>query len=217
MELWNIWVSCISNAIQHIALLFGISEALAIITFTFVARCLLMPISLRSAFAMHKNKMAIERIKPEIEKLRARYRDEPQELSRQTLKIYKKNGFKLLDRLTILNIGIQGVLGLGIFQSLRQMVFASKFMWIGNIAKPDVILAILVGVLTYFSMLIMPGTIENQTFLLYLIPAIISTVVLISFPSALGIYWATSNIATVLQTSALHLIINRNSKAVGNT
>lgn len=215
MEIWNIWTSFITNGINFLSMYFGVSEALAIIIFTLLARIMLMPISLKSAYMMHKNKLAIERVRPEIERLRDLYSGKPGELAKRTMAIYKKHGIKFLDKTSVINIGSQGILGLGIFQALRDMVISSKFMWIADIAKPDVILAFVVGVLTFTSMQMMPGAVEQQNLLIFLIPAMVSTFVLVSFPSALGLYWATSNIVTIVQTLALRIIILKENQLSG--
>jgi|SRR5690554_2904765 len=215
MEIWNIWTSFLTNGINFLSMYFGVSEALAIIIFTLLARIMLMPISLKSAYMMHKNKLAIERVRPEIERLRDLYSENPGELAKRTMAIYKKHGIKFLDKTSVINIGSQGILGLGIFQALRDMVISSKFMWIADIAKPDVILAFLVGVLTFISMQMMPGAVEQQNLLIFLIPAMVSMFVLVSFPSALGLYWATSNIVTIVQTLALRIIILKENQLSG--
>lgn len=215
MEIWNIWTSFITNGINFLSMYFGVSEALAIIIFTLLARIMLMPISLKSAYMMHKNKLAIERVRPEIERLRDLYSGKPGELAKRTMAIYKKHGIKFLDKTSVINIGSQGILGLGIFQALRDMVISSKFMWIADIAKPDVILAFVVGVLTFTSMQMMPGAVEQQNLLIFLIPAMVSTFVLVSFPSALGLYWATSNIVTIVQTLALRIIVLKENQLPG--
>nr|MDC2855312.1 YidC/Oxa1 family membrane protein insertase [Ningiella sp. W23] len=99
----------------------------------------------------------------------------------------------------------QGVFGLGTFQALQQIVFTSKFAWISSIAKPDIALSLLVGVITYLSMMMMPGSAEQTSTLLFLIPAIICIVTLVNFPSAIGLYWATSSSTSLLQS----LLVNK--------
>ena len=214
MEIWNIWTSLITNGINLLIMYFGVSEALAIIIFTLLARIILMPISLKSAYKIYKNKLAIERVKPEVERLKDIYSENPGELAKRTMALYKKNGIKFLDGTAIINISSQGILGLGIFQVLKNMVFGSKFMWITNIAKPDVILAFIVGVLTFLSMQMMPGAVEQQSVLIFLIPAMISMFVLVSFPAALGLYWATSNIVTMVQALVLRMIISKENHPI---
>jgi YidC/Oxa1 family membrane protein insertase len=217
MEIWSFWTAFITTGIDMLSMHFGLSEALAIIIFTLLARIILMPISLKSSLKMYKNKQAIERVKPEIDRLREVYRNNPEELSKRVMAIYKKNGIKFIDRASIMNISSQGILGLGIFQVLRDMEVGPKFMWITDIAKPDVILAFVVGVLTFFSMQMMPGLSEQQSQLLLLVPAMMSMFVLVGFPSAIGLYWATSNIVTMVQSLVLRMLILQENKSGGRT
>ncbi|MEW8627222.1 MAG: YidC/Oxa1 family membrane protein insertase [Candidatus Thiodiazotropha sp.] len=215
MELWDLWLTFITNGIDFLSAYLGVSEALAIIVFTLLSRMLLMPLSLKSSYLMYKNRLAVEKIRPEVERLREIYSDNPGELAKRTMVIYKKNGIRFIDRTSIMNIGSQGILGISMFQALRNMAFSSKFIWIADIAKPDVILAFMVGVLTFVSMLIMPGTVEQQNFLMLFIPTVVVMFVLASFPSALGLYWATSNAVTVVQTLVLRVVIKREDGVAG--
>ena len=211
----ELWLTFITNGIDFLSAYLGVSEALAIIVFTLLSRMLLMPLSLKSSYLMYKNRLAVEKIRPEVERLREIYSDNPGELAKRTMAIYKKNGIRFIDRTSIMNIGSQGILGISMFQALRNMAFSSKFIWIADIAKPDVILAFMVGVLTFASMLIMPGTVEQQNFLMLFIPTVVVMFVLASFPSALGLYWATSNAVTIVQTLVLRVVLEREDRVAG--
>ncbi|WKD24371.1 hypothetical protein NDQ71_04610 [Pseudoalteromonas sp. KG3] len=60
-------------------------------------------------------------------------------------------------------------------------MFNSKFAWIASIVKPDIAFSLLVGVIT-----------------------------LINFPSAIGLYWATSSGKSLLQSLLLHHYFENN-------
>jgi YidC/Oxa1 family membrane protein insertase len=204
MELWTMWTHLLEAGIGSLATHFGLPEAVAIIVFTLVARIALTPVSLTAAYKMQKNKEAMNRVKPAIEELRKTYKDSPSELATRKMALYRDNGITFLDKVTMLNIASQTVIGLGLFQTLKRMVFSSKFLWISNLAKPDFVLTILVGALMLFGMALMPGsTTDTSTLLTLAIPVIISVIAIAALPSALGIYWATSSAMTVVQTIAL--------------
>lgn len=207
MALWDSWVSFIINLISFLSTQPGISEALAIILFTFCIRLLIFPISYRSAYNMYLNKRAMDKIKPRIEKLKQRYQNDPAELAKKTMGMYKENGIKLMDKVSFYNLGLQGTVGLGMFQALRQMPFVSKFLWIENIARPDVMIGILVGILTLGMMLLSPGASDQLPMLITMV--IISTIFVCSFPSAIGIYLVTSNSVSIIQTIVLRRVIAR--------
>jgi YidC/Oxa1 family membrane protein insertase len=210
MELWTLWTHLLEASVGSLATYFGFSEAVAIIVLTLIARLALMPVSLTAAYKMQLNKEAMNRIKPALEELRETFKDKPSELASRTMALYRENGISFLDKVSMLNLGSQGVFGLGVFQALNRMVFNSKFLWISNLAKPDFMLTVLVASLMLLGMLLMPGATADTSMLLMLaISVVISVIAVAALPSALGLYWATSNAVTVVQTIALRGLLAR--------
>ncbi len=210
MELWTLWTHALEASLSLLAANFGFSEALTIIMLTLIVRVALLPVSLTSAYRMQRNKEAMERIKPQIEALRKSLQDNPRELAARTMALYREHGVVFIDKLSIVNILTQGVFGIGIFQSLSKMVFSSKFLWISSLAKPDLWLTVLVTSLMLFGMALMPGATHDTSMMLMLaIPVIVSVIAVAALPSALGLYWATSNAVTLVQTLALRGLLAR--------
>jgi YidC/Oxa1 family membrane protein insertase len=212
MDIWIYWTQFLANSINYFSVHFGLSEAVSIILLTLFLRILLFPLSYSTAYKSYKNKSAIARLKPEIDKIKEMYKDHPSEIMQKTMSLYKKNNINLFQKSTIYNFVLQATFGIGAFQTIRNMALSSKFLWIANIAKPDILLALLVGILTFLSMSMMPGSAEQNMTLFYMIPAIISVVVLITFPSGLGIYWAISNLVAISQQLILRFVISRESQ-----
>ena len=204
MEIWNLFTDFIVQSITFFTQEVGVSQAVAIILFTVIGRLVLMPINLVAMANMVRNKKAIAALKPELDSIKSNYKDQPSEIAKLTMALYKKHNIKFIDKKSVINMASQGVFGLGTFQALQQIVFNSKFAWIASIAKPDIALSLLVGAITYLSMM-MPGSAEQTSTLLFLIPAIICVVTLVNFPSAIGLYWATSSSTSLLQS----LLVNK--------
>ncbi|AZQ84835.1 membrane protein insertase YidC [Colwellia sp. Arc7-635] len=209
MDIWNIFISFIVQSIQFLTQEVGVGEAVAIILLTLIGRLVLMPINLLAMANMYRNKKAISAIKPELDKIKVIHKDNPSEIAKSTMALYKKYNIKVLDKNGLVNIASQGVFGFGMFQALQQIVFNSKFAWIANIAKPDIALALLVGAITYFSMIMMPGSAEQASTLLFVIPAVLCIITLVNFPSAIGLYWATSSVTSLLQSLLLNKYFNK--------
>jgi len=204
MEIWNLFTDFIVQSITFFTQEVGVSQAVAIILFTVIGRLVLMPINLVAMANMVRNKKAIAALKPELDSIKNNYKNQPSEIAKLTMALYKKHNIKFIDKKSVTNMASQGVFGLGTFQALQQIVFNSKFAWIASIAKPDIALSLLVGAITYLSMM-MPGSAEQTSTLLFLIPAIICVVTLVNFPSAIGLYWATSSSTSLLQS----LLVNK--------
>ena len=211
MEIWSGWVNLLSNGVGLFSFYFGLSEAMAIIVLTLCLRLLILPLSLKATLQSYKNKSAMDKLKPKLERLKQRYHDNPSELAKQTIALYKQSGVRFLDKVTLGNIGAQAVVGLGMFQALKNMLFKSSFLWIANIAKPDIVLAVIVGVLTFITLLLMPSAIEQQNHLFFLIPAFMSAFVLISFPSAIALYWLCSSLVSLLQSLLVKAYLSRSA------
>jgi YidC/Oxa1 family membrane protein insertase len=121
----------------------------------------------------------------------------------------------LLDRLTVANIGTQGVFGIGLFQVLSKATFSSKFLWIGSLAKPDLLLTVLVTALMLLGMALMPGaTAEPSMLVMMAISVAVAAIAIVTLPSAVGIYWATSNAVTVVQALILRAVVHWQTSSV---
>jgi YidC/Oxa1 family membrane protein insertase len=215
MAAWTIWTQFLEGSVGFIALHLGVSHAIAIIVLTLIARAALMPVSLTSAWRMQLNKEAMARLKPELDALREQSKGDSAALARETMALYRAHGVSVIDRVWLLNIGTQGVFGVGIYQALSRMPFGSKFLWIADIAKPDLWLTLIVAALTLLGMALMPGAMtEAAMWPMLAIAVVVSVVAVATLPSALGLYWATSNAVTVLQTLALRGLLQRRRRAL---
>ncbi len=210
MEIWSMWTLFLQAALGFLCTHFGISEAVSIITLTVAARLALMPISLTAAYRSQKSKEAMERLKPQLEDLRKTCKDDPTEMAARTMALHRANGIRFFDKVSVLNMGTQGIFGLGIFQCLKRAVFSSRFLWISSLAKPDIALTLLLGALMLLGSTLMPGATANTSMLVMLaISVLVSLFFMASLPSAIGLYWATSNALTLVQTLVLRSLLAR--------
>jgi YidC/Oxa1 family membrane protein insertase len=210
MEIWHLWTSLLTSSISFMSGYFGVSEAVAIIGLTMIARTGLMPVSVTAALRMDLNKERLRRIKPELETLKARLQDKPSELAAATMRLYKDNGIRFFDRLMLVNIGTQSLFGFGIYQALARAAFKSRFLWIASLAKPDVLLTVVVALIMVVAMSIAPGALAEPTMIIVLCVSVVVTIFAVAaMPSAIGIYWATSNVASVVQSCLLRWLVGR--------
>lgn len=210
MEIWSMWTQFLQASLGFLSAHFGLSEAVSIILLTVAARLVLMPVSLTAAYRSQKSKEAMERLKPQLETLRETYKDDPSELAARTMALQRANGITIFDKVSVLNMGTQSIFGLGVFPCLKRMVFSSRFLWIASLAKPDVALTLLIGVLMLLGSALMPGATANTSMLVMLaISVLVSLFFMATLPSAIGLYWATSNALTVIQTLVLSSLLAR--------
>ena len=188
---------------------------MAIILLTVLARLALLPLSLKAALRSQRNKEAMERLKPALDALKEACKDDQAELGRRTMALYREHGISFLDRISILNMASQTLFGLGFFQSLRRTVIQARFLWIATLAKPDFLLTLLVGALMLAGMALMPGATANTSMVVMLVVSVlVSLFAIAALPSAIGLYWATSNALTVVQSLVLRALLARHRQVV---
>ena len=208
MELWHVWTSLLQGALASLSTRFGVSEAVAIIVMTLVVRTLLMPVSLSASLRMETNKRKMQGLKPEIARLKVLHADDAAALASATMRLYREHGVGLLDRLTVANVATQALFGIGLFQVLRRATTSSRFLWIANLAKPDLLLTAIVALLMVLGMLLMPNmSAEPGALIMIGLVVAVATISIFALPSTVGLYWATSNAVTVMQTLALRALL----------
>lgn len=212
MEFWTAWVSLLSSSLALLTAHLGVSEAVAIILATAAVRAMLMPVSLKAAYHGELSRRALERLKPELQRLKETCNGDRAALSARTMQLYREHGINPLGRWALLNIGTQAAFGLGMFQLLSKAGFAGRFLWIANLAKPDAWLTALVTVLMVVGMALMPGlNSELSTLMLLAIPVAVAVIAIATMPASVGVYWATSNAFTIFQTIVLRLVLPRSA------
>lgn len=213
MEIWSLWTHTLEALLAHLASDFGLSQGLAIVVTTLIARLALMPVSLASAYRMQINKETLARLKPQVEALRAECAGDAKALSARTMALYRENGVVLMDRWTLANLATQSGFGIGFFQALGRIGFGSAFQWIETLSKPDVWLTVLVTALMLLGMALMPGALNDSSSVLMLaVPVVIAVLAVAALPASVGLYWAALNAVTVLQSLAVRGLMARRAR-----
>jgi YidC/Oxa1 family membrane protein insertase len=215
MDLWALWTNVFTVSISMLTSHLGLSEALSIMLLTLCVRAAMMPLSLAAAHQMHKNKLAIAELKPMQAKLSEQHKSNPSELMKQTMALYREHGISFLTKAMLANMATRTAFGMGFFHALSSISFTSKFLWLASLAKPNFVLNILVGALMFLGLILMPGaTSDTSSMLMLMIPVIVSIIALSTLPAAIGVYWASSNAATIVQALLLKGMIKRAEQRV---
>ena len=118
----------------------------AIILLTLVVRVAMFPLTLKSMKSMKRMQM----LAPEVEALKAKYKDDPQELQRKTMELYKERGANPLGGC------LPMILQMPVFIALYRMLWCSyelrgapftlirigEYAWIRDLSQPDQLLAL---------------------------------------------------------------------------
>ena len=92
------------------------------------------------------------RLQPELQRIKEQFAGKPDLYVQQIRDLYSKNGLSHFDGKSLFGTFAQMPLLLGMFKPPWHLVDGVRFLWVPNLLKPDITLAILAGVTTAFMM-----------------------------------------------------------------
>ena len=197
----------IQNGIAVIIPNEDLSFGLAIVGFTILIRVLLLPLSIKQT----KSTAKMGAIGPEVKKVQAKYKSDPQKSQQEVMKLYKENGVNPMGG--CLPMLIQMPILFALFYIFRNLdMNGAGFLWMKDLTLPDpmYILPVLSMVTTYLSSKLMqppavPGADKSkQTSTMNVVMAIFMGFMSLNFKGALVLYWVINNILQVIQTLAIN-------------
>jgi len=155
-----------------------------------------------------KSMKAMAKLKPEMDKLKARFGDDKNALNLATMELYKKHGVNPLGG--CLPILIQMPVYIALYSMLGNSVelYRSPFvLWIRDLtaADPYFVLPILTGVLMFVQQKTQPTPPDSQQKMMMYMTPVMFTAFSIFLPAGLTIYILTNTVLTFLQ----QLLLNR--------
>lgn len=209
MDIWATWLDSIGSVIALLASDAGLGLGLAIVVATVLLRTVLLPLAWPIAYRACIRQKKMAKLQPELRALQDGYRDKPEVYLQKMQQLYRAHGLTMLDGKGLVGALAQLPVFLGMFQALRDAGDGVKFLWVPNLLRPDVALALIAGLTTMLMMAVNPDLPEQVRLLMIIVPSVIAIVAALQFSSALAIYWATSNTFSALQTVVLHAVVRR--------
>jgi len=214
---WDLVVGLVQSVLVVLTHAFGGSLGSAILTLSLGARLALLPLTLRIAIRARELDARRRALEPQVERIRTRHAADPVRVLSETQALYRRHGITLAAPGTLLATAIQLPLGAALFQAIRTGLGAGRrYLWIGDLARPDAWLAILVAVLASAAMLAMPGagaTASRPAHLGVLLSGLLTLFVVWRFAAGVGLYWAASNLVGVVQALAVRHAVARTPSA----
>ena len=182
---------------------------LAIIIVTILMRIIILPLTLKQEKSMKKMK----ELQPELEKIKEKYKDDPQEYQRKTAELYKESGVNPLGG--CLPLLIQMPIFVALYWAFTGDAIPkdAKFLWF-TLKQPDRLfmigkfafnlLPILNVVVTYIQQKIMTGATSGQESnqqmqtMLYMMP-IMMLFIFYNMPSGVMLYYLVSGAWSLAQ------------------
>lgn len=199
----------------------GHDFGIAIILLTIIIRVILYPISVK---ALNSQK-TLQALQPKVQEIQNKYKNNKEQLARETLNLYRQEKinpfsglFLAIIQLPIL-IALYTVFwkGLNPSELTNLYDFVSSpgqinaiFLGIIDLSKANFILAVLAGIFQFFqTKMLTPKNepVKSKSFdmlqimqkqMLYFFP-FLTVFILMSLPSAIGLYWIVSGIFSIIQ------------------
>lgn len=213
MALWHYWLAVIQHVLAFFAYDLRLGLGLGIILLTLGARSALLPITWSSSYQADIRRRKLKDLEPALAALKKRFDADPQRYAQEMLSLYRREGIALVDKAALVAALIQLPLFLGLYQVLRAIRGAGRFLWIANLSRPDFWLAMIAGAATMAFMAMNPDLPEHVRILLILIPAVFTVVAALKVSAALSLYWTTTNAFSGVQAIALRAVVARRARA----
>lgn len=195
------------NAIHSVLGNYG----LAIIVLTVIVRVIFWPVTHKSTESMKR----MQAIQPEVKKLQAKYKDNPTKLNQATMALYKEH--KVNPMAGCLPLLVQIPVFFALFTVLRSAVelrFAS-FLWIKDLSEQEGLLANVLPIplnilplvmtgLTVWQQKLTPSAGDPQQQKMMMLMPIMFLFLFYPMPSALVLYWTTSQLIALVQVLLQH-------------
>lgn len=181
------------------------SWGLSIILFAIIIYAILFPFTIKSTKAMKKMQL----VQPEIEKIKTKYKDNPQKVQKETMETYRK--YKINPIGGCLPLFFQFPVFIALYQVLFRFVElkGAHFLWISDLSNPDhlfrlsfyphyinllPILIMVIGILQQKVTTTSSMAPEQKKMGLFF--GVLLGVIFYNFPAALTLYWLVQNLLT---------------------
>ena len=173
------------------------SYGLAIILMTLVIKMLMYPLTVKQV----KSMKGMQILQPKMKELQAKYKDKPEKLQQEMIKLYQETGVNPMAG--CLPLVLQMPIFIIIFYGLRDFTFngATSFLWLTDLAQPDplYILPVLSALTTYYQQKQTSTEMNQQAKMMLMFMPLFIGYISTTFSSGLVLYWVTMNTVQIVQ------------------
>lgn len=174
----------------------GLAYVLAITILTVIIRGILLPFNIKSA----KSSQKMQEVQPEIKKIQEKYKNDPQKMNLEVMKIYKEKNISMTGGCLPALLPLPILMAL--YYSFYNMDITGSFLWIPDIGATDpyYILPILAALSTFVPQYLMSKTTPNNgegsmnMMPMTIIMSLMMGWMALNFKSILVIYWVLGGI-----------------------
>ncbi|MBN2055932.1 membrane protein insertase YidC, partial [bacterium] len=176
----------------------------AIILLTIIIKLVFTPLTHFQMKSMRK----MQELQPEVNKIKNKYKKEPQKANEEMMRLYKQHGANPASGCLPMIIQIPVFFALySVLMQAIELRGAPFIFWLTDLSAkdPTKITPILMGVSMFFQQRLTPSTSDAKQKQIFMLMPIFMTFLFINFPSGLVIYWLVSNLLSLGYQGAVHL------------
>ncbi len=175
----------------------------AIILLTVIIKLLFWPLTQKSYSSMK----AMQKLQPEMQKVREKYKNDKQRLNMELMQLYKEN------RVNPLGGCLPMIIQIPVFFALYKVLLdtielrhAPFALWITDLSTKDpyYITPLIMGGTMFIQQKMTPSTMDPTQAKMFMLMPVVFTFLFLNFPSGLVIYWLVNNLLTILQQYFIH-------------
>jgi len=193
------WIRPIGKLI--LSMLIGLHKAipnygLVIILFSILVKIVVYPLTHKSYEASAK----MQALQPKIAALRQKYKNDPQKLNREVMRLYKEHGVNPMGGCLPMLLQMPILIALfTVFRNTIEFRRAGFVLWLKDLSAPDpyYVLPVIMGITTFLQQKL---TVKDpkQSSMMYVMPAVM-VFFFAKFPSGLVLYYTMFNILSIAQ------------------
>ncbi|PLX97700.1 MAG: protein translocase component YidC [Desulfuromonas sp.] len=176
---------------------------IAIILLTVLIKTLFWPLTHKSYASMK----AMQKLQPEIAKIRERFKNDRTRQGQETMEMYKKH------RVNPMSGCLPMLIQIPVFFALYRVLYeaielrhADFAFWLTDLSAKDpyYITPVVMGVTMFIQQRMTPSTMDPTQQKIFLAMPVVFTALFLNFPSGLVIYWLINNLLTIAQQYYIH-------------
>lgn len=171
---------------------------IAIILVTIVIKLLFWPLTQKSYASMK----AMQKLQPEITKVREKCKNDREKLNREIMELYKKHRVNPMGGCLPMLVQIPVFFALyKVLMDTIDLRHAHFGLWITDLSAKDpyYITPIIMGATMFIQQKMTPSTMDPVQAKVFMLMPIIFTFLFLNFPSGLVLYWLVNNLLTITQ------------------
>ncbi len=197
---WNQLVEVLRESIFAYAQACNGNLGAGILIVTFLARLALLPLGIRLAKAAQVHQRAMAKLQPELDRIKAKYRANPQRVAEETQRVFAREKLPPVPLAGCLGTLAQAPVFVALYSSVRNAAAAGgRFLWIRNLAQPDLAVALTATALTVLATL--PGNTigaHNQRAII-VVSTVVTMIALTKVSAGVALYWSMSSLFGAVQ------------------